>query len=116
LYGDSDRRDQARAMLAEIYGWFTEGFDTADLKDAKGLLRGVGRTDGGRVNMLCAKCNKDNPSDASFCEELAPAQIDGPDVNCFDKSPPTVRSRRRGRSWCHLGNGDPTVCLRANSC
>ena len=25
-------------MLADIYGWFTEGFDTADLKDAKGLL------------------------------------------------------------------------------
>ena len=25
-------------MLAEIYGWFTEGFDTADLKDAKTLL------------------------------------------------------------------------------
>ncbi len=32
------RRDEARAMLAEIYGWFTEGFDTADLKDAKALL------------------------------------------------------------------------------
>ena len=32
------RRDEARAMLAEIYGWFTEGFDTADLKDAKVLL------------------------------------------------------------------------------
>ena len=31
-------RDQARTMLAEIYGWFTEGFDTADLKDAKALL------------------------------------------------------------------------------
>jgi len=30
--------DEARAMLAEIYGWFTEGFDTADLKDAKVLL------------------------------------------------------------------------------
>ena len=30
--------DEARAMLAEIYGWFTEGFDTADLKDAKALL------------------------------------------------------------------------------
>jgi hypothetical protein len=26
------------AMLADIYGWFTEGFDTADLKDAKALL------------------------------------------------------------------------------
>jgi hypothetical protein len=28
-----------RAMLADIYGWFTEDFDTADLKDAKALLR-----------------------------------------------------------------------------
>jgi predicted ATPase len=32
------RRDEARAMLMAIYGWFTEGFDTADLKDAKALL------------------------------------------------------------------------------
>ena len=32
------RRDEAHAMLAEIYHWFTEGFDTADLKDAKALL------------------------------------------------------------------------------
>jgi tetratricopeptide (TPR) repeat protein len=36
--GDTGRRDEARAMLSEIYGWFTEGFDTADLKDAKALL------------------------------------------------------------------------------
>ena len=32
------RRDEAQTMLAEIYNWFTEGFDTADLKDAKALL------------------------------------------------------------------------------
>jgi predicted ATPase len=32
------RRDEARAMLAEIYGWFTEGFDYADLQDARALL------------------------------------------------------------------------------
>jgi class 3 adenylate cyclase/tetratricopeptide (TPR) repeat protein len=32
------KRDEARSMLTEIYGWFTEGFDTADLKDAKALL------------------------------------------------------------------------------
>ena len=32
------RGDQARTMLGEIYGWFTEGFDTRDLKDAKSLL------------------------------------------------------------------------------
>jgi predicted ATPase len=31
-------RDDARQMLAEIYGWFTEGFDSSDLKDAKALL------------------------------------------------------------------------------
>ena len=33
-----DRCSEDRAMLAEIYNWFTEGFDTADLKDAKALL------------------------------------------------------------------------------
>src|SRR3984893_12359903 len=38
LLRDSGRRDEARAMLADIYGWFTEGFDTSDLKDAKALL------------------------------------------------------------------------------
>ena len=35
---DTNRRDEAQARLAEIYNWFTEGFDTADLKDAKALL------------------------------------------------------------------------------
>jgi predicted ATPase len=38
LRDQQGRRDEARAMLAEIYNWFTEGFDTADLKDAKALL------------------------------------------------------------------------------
>ena len=38
LLRDTNRCDEARAMLAEIYNWFTEGFDTADLKDAKALL------------------------------------------------------------------------------
>ncbi len=32
------KREEARQMLAEIYGWFTEGFDTADLKESKALL------------------------------------------------------------------------------
>jgi hypothetical protein len=32
------RAAEAQTLLAEIYGWFTEGFDTADLKDAKALL------------------------------------------------------------------------------
>jgi tetratricopeptide (TPR) repeat protein len=38
LLAKQSKRDEARAMLAEIYGWFTEGFDTRDLKDAKGFL------------------------------------------------------------------------------
>jgi class 3 adenylate cyclase/tetratricopeptide (TPR) repeat protein len=38
LLDDQGRRGEARTMLADIHGWFTEGFDTADLKDAKALL------------------------------------------------------------------------------
>jgi tetratricopeptide (TPR) repeat protein len=38
LLDTQGRRDEARSMLADIYNWFTEGFDTADLKDAKTLL------------------------------------------------------------------------------
>jgi predicted ATPase len=38
LLAKHGKRDEARAILAEIYNWFTEGFDTADLKDAKALL------------------------------------------------------------------------------
>ena len=32
------KRDAARELLAPVYGWFTEGFDTLDLKEAKALL------------------------------------------------------------------------------
>jgi predicted ATPase len=38
LLDKQSRRDEARAMLANVYGWFTQGFDTADLKEAKTLL------------------------------------------------------------------------------
>jgi predicted ATPase len=38
LLASQGRRDEARTMLADIYNWFTEGFDTADLIDAKALL------------------------------------------------------------------------------
>jgi hypothetical protein len=39
LLRHENRRDEARAMLADIYNWSTEGFDTADLRDAKALLK-----------------------------------------------------------------------------
>jgi predicted ATPase len=38
LLARQGRRDEARTMLGEIYGWFTEGLDTADLIEAKALL------------------------------------------------------------------------------
>jgi predicted ATPase len=42
LLAKQGKRDESRAMLAEVYNWFTEGFDTADLKDAKALLDELG--------------------------------------------------------------------------
>jgi predicted ATPase len=38
LHRDQGRRAEARDLLAPVYGWFTEGFDTRDLKEAKALL------------------------------------------------------------------------------
>jgi len=38
LWGDQGKREQARDLLTPIYDWFTEGFDTSDLKEAKALL------------------------------------------------------------------------------
>jgi predicted ATPase len=38
LWRDQGKREEARSLLAPVYGWFTEGFDTLDLKEAKALL------------------------------------------------------------------------------
>ena len=38
LWRDQGKREEARDLLASVYGWFTEGFDTLDLKEAKKLL------------------------------------------------------------------------------
>ena len=38
LWRDKDKPRQASELLAPVYGWFTEGFDTRDLKEAKALL------------------------------------------------------------------------------
>jgi len=38
LWQRQGKRDEARQLLAEVYNWFTEGFDTADLHEAKALL------------------------------------------------------------------------------
>ena len=38
LWRDQGKRDEARELLASVYGWFTEGFDTRDLIEAKAWL------------------------------------------------------------------------------
>jgi predicted ATPase len=38
LWRDQGKRDEARGLVAQVYGWFTEGFDTLDLKEAKALI------------------------------------------------------------------------------
>jgi predicted ATPase len=38
LWRDQQKRQEARVLLAPIYNWFTEGFDTPDFKEAKALL------------------------------------------------------------------------------
>jgi predicted ATPase len=42
LWQQQGKRTEAYELLAPIYGWFTEGFDTADLQDAKALLADLG--------------------------------------------------------------------------
>ena len=41
LWQQQGKRQEARALLAGVYNWFTEGFDTADLQEAKALLQAV---------------------------------------------------------------------------
>jgi predicted ATPase len=41
LWQQQGKQAEARALLAPIYGWFTEGFDTADLQEAKALLEAL---------------------------------------------------------------------------
>jgi predicted ATPase len=41
LWRDQGKREEARELLAPVHGWFTEGFDTRDLKEAKALVDGL---------------------------------------------------------------------------
>jgi predicted ATPase len=46
LWQQQGKRAAARELLAPIYGWFTEGFDTADLQEARALLEGLSEEHG----------------------------------------------------------------------
>jgi predicted ATPase len=42
LWQQQGKQAEAHALLAPVYGWFTEGFDTADLQEARALLEALG--------------------------------------------------------------------------
>ena len=90
------RRDEARTMLVEIYGWFTEGFDTSDLKDAKALLDELKRVASqccaptaraitcrtllsaasvGKLEAMCPSCGLSNPPSSKFTEMLKKGRL-----------------------------------------
>ena len=56
LWQQQGKRAEARELLAPIYGWFTEGFDTADLQDAKALLEELGRITRAGTILRCHRC------------------------------------------------------------
>jgi len=52
LWHGQGRREEARELLAPVYGWFTEGFDTRNLKEAKALLDGLANDNSGSSDLL----------------------------------------------------------------
>ncbi len=52
LWRDQGKRVEARELLAPVYGWFTQGFDTRDHKEAKALLEELA------ANTLLTNCNR----------------------------------------------------------
>jgi hypothetical protein len=44
LWQSQGRQEESRQILTEIYGWFTEGFDTEDVQEARALLIELGRS------------------------------------------------------------------------
>ena len=52
LWRDQGKPQQARELLAPVYGWFTEGFDTLDLKEAKACWRSWGWNEAPAVFLL----------------------------------------------------------------
>ncbi len=51
LWQRQGKREKAWQILADIYDWFTEGFDTVDLKEARALLEELSEQDHGRLTL-----------------------------------------------------------------
>jgi hypothetical protein len=87
-------------LLAPVYGWFTEGFDTSDLREAKALLQELASAplpDGGDRNVLPAASRVESRTGAVAWAKLASPRFPSPLIK------PDVRvSRIRLSDWLHL--------------
>jgi hypothetical protein len=79
LWRDQGKREEARDLLAPVYGWFTEGFDTLDLKEAKALLEEL-------AHGLCLR------------PATTPLSLRGDAMKRRSSGQPTKGRRRDGRS------------------
>src|SRR4029453_6024728 len=73
LWRQQGKRQEAHDLLAEVYAWFTEGFDTADLQEAKALLKELAK----RVLKITAGTMLEGrPGDAQACDAFFQGVVD----------------------------------------
>jgi hypothetical protein len=65
LWRDQGKLQQARELLAPVYGWFTEGFDTLDLKEAKALLDALSLSVNGVASCAAYRLSDDQLADVA---------------------------------------------------
>ena len=105
LWRDQGKRNEARDLLAPVYGWFTEGFDTLDLKEAKTLLAElyvIGRADGApdlrlwhqRTCRIAVEIDAGRARDHAFQIHHAPG-VSGRATPSLRRSSSGQRSRQR---------------------
>ena len=108
LLAEQGNRDEARTILAEIYNWYTEGFDTAGLKDAKALLDELSHK-AREGDTRCTNCGTQNPEELKFCNQCGtPPKSKARCTKCgLDNAP--------GAKFCECGAGlNAAVQLRVS--
>jgi hypothetical protein len=92
LWRDQGKRDEARDLLAPVYGWFTEGFGTPVLQEARALLEELGADPYGRWRCACAHQQPERHVSSMRNEASCVA------------GRPSRSQNRPARGWCRCGS------------
>jgi hypothetical protein len=115
LWRDQPKRDEAHDLLAPVYGWFTEGFDTIHLKEAKALLEAAGvmsmRENRGQGDFKSSPFLVDSRSISSFL--IRPTRISNDALKRECRQHWAKRQRRNCRFY---GLRWEKLCRRFPSC